>query len=142
MGAKTFTVSSSDSVGTSAMKSVNYSVGGYNVCLLYDPTHAVKSGATIPLKLSLCDANGNDLSSSATIVTATSLIQVSTSTTDNIVDAGSSNEDNNFRFDSTLGSSGGYIFNLKTPGLAPGTYNLHFTAGADTTDHILVFQVK
>lgn len=142
VGSKTFTVNSTDVAGNSATSSVAYTVAGYSLCLLYDPTHAVKSGAAIPLKLYLCDANGNDLSNSGTVVNATSLVQVSSGTTDTIVDAGSSNVDNNFRFDSTLGPSGGYIFNLKTTGLATGTYNLHFTAGADTTDHFLVFQVK
>jgi hypothetical protein len=142
LGSKTFTVNSTDVAGNSATSSVTYSVVAYGICLLYDPTHAVKSGAAIPLKLYLCDANGNDLSNSGTIVNATSLVQVSSGTTDTIVDAGSSNVDNNFRFDSTLGPSGGYIFSLKTTGLPTGTYNLHFTAGADPTDHILVFQVK
>ena len=40
-----------------------------------------------------------------------------------------SNPDNNFRFSSTVGSSGGYIFNLGTAGLTTGTYNLNFTVG-------------
>jgi len=117
--------------------------GPYNVCLLYDPTKAVKSGATIPLKLYLCDSTGSDLSSSSVIVHATSLVQVSTNTTDTIVTAGDANPDNDFRFDATLGPSGGYIFNLKTTGLAAGTYNLSFTAGSDLTfTYTLQFQVK
>lgn len=114
----------------------------YNVCLLYDPTHAVKSGATIPIKISLCDSSGNDVSSSSIAVTAVSLVQVSTSTTDTIEDAGNSNPDNNFRFDPTLGVVGGYVFNLKTTGLGTGTYNLGFTAGSDPTVHTVSFQVK
>jgi uncharacterized repeat protein (TIGR01451 family) len=114
----------------------------YNICLLYDPTHAVKSGATIPIKIALCDSNGNDVSSSSIVVTAVSLVQVSTSTTDTIEDAGNSNPDNNFRFDATLGVAGGYVFNLKTTGLGTGTYNLGFTAGSDPTVHTVSFQVK
>lgn len=114
----------------------------YNTCLLYDPAHAVKSGATIPIKISLCDSGGNDVSSSSIVVTAVSLLQVSTSTTDTIEDAGNSNPDNNFRFDPTLGVAGGYVFNLKTTGLGTGTYNLGFTAGSDPTVHTVSFQVK
>jgi uncharacterized repeat protein (TIGR01451 family) len=114
----------------------------YNICLLYDPTHAVKSGATIPIKISLCDSTGSDVSSSSIVVTAVSLVQVSTSTTDIIEDAGNSNPDNNFRFDPTLGVAGGYVFNLKTTGLGTGTYNLGFTAGSDPTVHTVSFQVK
>jgi uncharacterized repeat protein (TIGR01451 family) len=114
----------------------------YHICLLYDPTHAVKSGATVPIKIALCDSNGNDVSSSSIVVTAVSLVQISTSTTDTIEDAGNSNPDNNFRFDPTLGATGGYIFNLKTTGLGTGTYNLGFTAGSDPTVHTVSFQVK
>ena len=114
----------------------------YNICLLYDPLHAVKSGATIPIKIALCDSNGNDVSSSSIVVTAVSLVQVSTSTTDTIEDAGNSNPDNNFRFDPTLGVAGGYVFNLKTTGLGTGTYNLGFTACSDPTVHTVSFQVK
>jgi len=115
----------------------------YNVCLLYDPNTAVKSGATIPLKMYLCDTPGTlDLSGPNLVVHATSLDLAGGTTADEVEDTGNSNPDSDFRFDSTLGPSGGYIFNLQTKGLTPGTYNLHFTAGADTAIHYLVFQVK
>jgi hypothetical protein len=120
---------------------VSYSVS-YNVCILYDPTHAVVSGSTIPLKLYLCDASGIDVSNAGVIVHATKLIQVSTQASDTIVTAGNANPDNDFRFDSTLGPAGGYIFNLKA-NLVTGVYNLFFTAGNDSsTSHFLTFQVK
>jgi hypothetical protein len=38
--------------------------------------------------------------------------QISTSTSGGVENAGNSNPDNDFRFDATLGSTGGYIFNL------------------------------
>ena len=50
--------------------------------------------------------------------------------------------DNNFRFDPTLGSTGGYIFNLKTTGLTTGTYNLNFTVTGDSFGYAAQFQVK
>jgi hypothetical protein len=56
--------------------------------------------------------------------------------------AGDAYPDNGFRFVSTLGSGGGYIFNLKTTGLGMGTYNLQFTAGNDPTLHAAQFEVK
>src|SRR5258708_1638388 len=56
--------------------------------------------------------------------------------------AGSSNPDSNFRFDSTLGTSGGYIFNLDTSGLAAGTYALSFTVSGDLTLHSAQFAVS
>jgi hypothetical protein len=59
-------------------------------------------------------------------------------------DAGNANPDSNFRFDGGLGPNGGYIFNLKTTGLATGTYVLTFTVAGDPTTHNteLVFQVR
>ena len=47
-----------------------------------------------------------------------------------------------FRYDSTLGNTGGYVFNLKTTGLATGTYKLNFTVGSAPTDYSVQFQVK
>jgi hypothetical protein len=69
----------------------------------------------------------NDLSALAIVVHATSVIAVSgfSGTPDA---PGNANPDNDFRFDATLGPSGGYIFNLSTGGLASGTYSSQFTA--------------
>lgn len=114
----------------------------YSVCPLYDPTKAVHSGATIPIKLQLCDGSGNDLSSSSITLHATSVTQISTSTSGQVEDSGNANPDSDFRFDSTLGSTGGYIFNLKTTGLSTGTYNLNFTVTGDSFVYAAPFQVK
>ena len=114
----------------------------YSVCLLYDPTKAVHSGATIPIKLQLCDGSGNDLSSSSITVHAISVIQISTSASGAVEDSGNSNPDNDFRFDATLGSTGGYIFNLKTTGLSTGTYKVNFTVTGDSFVYAAPFQVK
>src|SRR5581483_3924761 len=99
----------------------------YHACLLYDSTKAVNSGATMPIKLYLCDGSGNDLSSSSIVLHATSITKTSNSTTGQVQDSGNSNPDNDFRFDSTLGPAGGYIFNLSTKSLTTGSYNLNFT---------------
>jgi hypothetical protein len=114
----------------------------YHVCLLYDPTKAAKSGSTIPIKLQICDGSGNDLSSSSITVHAVGLTQVSSSITGPVEDSGNANPDYDFRFDSTLGSTGGYIFNLKTTGLSTGTYNLNFTVTGDSFVYATPFQVK
>jgi len=114
----------------------------YSVCLLYDPTKAVHSGATIPIKLQLCDGSGNDLSSSSIVANATRVTQISTTISGAVENAGNSNPDNNFRFDATLGSTGGYIFNLKTTGLSTGTYSLNFTVTGDSSVYAANFQVK
>ncbi len=59
-------------------------------------------------------------------------------------DTGNANPDSDFRFDATLGTSGGYIFNLSTKGLGGGTYGFTFTAGNDPTVHSVLpgFSVK
>ena len=113
----------------------------YGVCVLYDQTRSVNSGATFPIKLYLCDASGNDVSSSAIVVHASGITNVSGSVGP-VESPGSANPDNNFRFDSTQGPSGGYIFNLSTTGLATGTYSLQFTAGNDPTSHSVNFGLK
>jgi hypothetical protein len=112
----------------------------YNVCLLYDPTKAVHAGATIPLKFQLCSASGANQSASSRVVTAQELIFVSTNTSGPVVDAGNANPDQQFRFDSSLGP--GYIFNLKTSGLATGTYRLKFAVTNDPQTHMIQFELR
>ena len=109
----------------------------FNICLLYDPTKAVKSGATYPIKIQLCDINGNNVSSADIVVHAVNIQQVSTLAMGDVITAGSANGDNDFRFD-----NGFYILNLKTTGLTTGTYKLYFTAGDDPVTHSVEFQVK
>ena len=111
-----------------------------NVCLLYDPTKPAKSGSTIPIKLQLCNATGDNLSSSSIIVHATGISQTSNLISGPAEDAGSSNPDSDFRYDQTLGGTGGYIYNLKTTGLTTGTYRLNFTVLGDASG--VPFQVK
>ncbi|GEM_PF-1264744 len=112
------------------------------VCILYDPAKAVHSGATLPIKLQLCDARGNDVSSPSITLHATSITQVSTSTSGPVQDAGHANPDNDFRYNAGLGPTGGYIFNLKTTGLSTGTYNLNFTIVGASVAYSVPFQVK
>lgn len=113
----------------------------YGVCVLYDQTRSVNSGATFPIKLYLCDGGGNDVSSSGIVVHANGITNVSSSAGP-VQSPGNANPDNNFRFDSTQGPSGGYILNLSTTGLATSTYSMQFTAGSDPTSHSVNFGVK
>jgi hypothetical protein len=109
----------------------------FNICLLYDPTKAVKSGATYPIKIQLCDNNNSNVSSADITLHAVGVGQVSSSAYGDVIASGNANPDNNFRFD-----SGYYIYNLKTTGLSTGVYNLYFTAGEDPVLHTVQFQVK
>ena len=44
-----------------------------------------------------------------------------------------------FRYDADLG---GYIFNLDTTGLGPGTYTLWFTVAGDPVRHSVTFVIR
>jgi hypothetical protein len=114
----------------------------YNICLLYDPSKAVKSGATLPIKVQLCDGAGANLSAVGITVHATGLAQTSTDAPGTLQTPGNANPDNNFRFDPALGGTGGYIYNFKTTGLAIGTYTLTFTVTGDPLPHTVQFQVR
>ncbi len=141
IGSKTFTVVGTDQANNQASASVPYSVG-YGICWLYDQTKAVHSGAVVPIKLALCDSSNANQSSSTITVTAVAVTLVATGAPATLDSAGSSNPDSNFRFDSTLGTSGGYIFNLDTSGLAAGTYALSITVSGDPTLHSAQFAVS
>lgn len=114
----------------------------FHICLLYDPLVAKKSGTVYPIKLQLCDANGQNLSSPSIVVHAISVTQASTNAPGPLDDTGNANPDFDFRYDATLGDTGGYIFNLSLRGFPTGTYNLNFTAGSDPTVHSVSFAVK
>jgi hypothetical protein len=114
----------------------------FQVCLLYDPTKAAQSGSTIPIKLQLCDVSGNNMSSSTIPLHASGVTKTSTSISGAVQSPGNANPDSDFRFDSSLGSDGAYIFNLKTTGLSTGTYNLHFTVADGPFLYAAQFQVK
>jgi len=141
VGAKSFVVSATDATGHTASRSVSYSVR-FSACLLYDPSRAARSGSTIPLKLQLCDAAGGNQSAAAISLTALQVTKISTNITGAVVDAGNANPDSNFRYDPTLGGTGGYIFNLSTRGLSTGTYRLTFKATGDATTHDVTFAVQ
>ena len=110
---------------------------GYGVVALYDQMKVHQSGSTIPIKLKITDANGNNLSAAGLIVTAVGISLVSTSVYGPVEDSGNSNPDNNFRF-----TSDSYTYNLQTTGFATGVYYLYFTVGADPTVHTVQFQIK
>jgi hypothetical protein len=49
------------------------------------------------------------------------------------------NPDSDFRYDGTLA---GYIYNLKTTGLARGTWKMGFTVTGDPVPHSIQFDVR
>lgn len=140
-GAKTFTVNTTDEAGNQTTKTVNYTVG-FALAPLYEVDKTHKAGSAVPVKLQLLDNAGANLSSAERVVRALGVSLVSADTYGPVADAGNANPDQNFRFDPTLGETGGYIFNLKTTGYAPGTYQLYFKVGADPHVYTTQFQIK
>ena len=96
------------------------------------PRKGDESGRTIPVKISLCDANGVNVSSRSITVTAVGL-----SPTGTLDDSGHANPGNVFR-----SVDHGYLFNLSTKGLAPGDYTLDFTVAGDPTLHHYAFTIR
>jgi hypothetical protein len=118
-----------------------------NLCLLYDPTKAVPRGATSPIKLQLCSATGSNLSAPGIVLHALSVTKISPSISGQLEDSGSANPDSDFRYDPTLGTTGGYVYNLSTKSLSTGTWMLTFTVqvkagSAITQTYTTNFQVK
>lgn len=111
----------------------------YEICPLYDPLVAKKKGSAYPIKVQLCDASGQNLSSESIVLHALSVTQASTNAPGPLDDTGNANPDFDFRYDASLA---GYIFNLSTHGLSMGTYRLNFTVGSDPTVYSAPFAVK
>jgi len=74
------------------------------------------------------------------VLHALSVTPVSAGASGALEASGNANPDFDFRFDSTLGVGGGYIFNLKTT--ASGTWNLNFKITGDPSTHSAMFGVK
>ncbi|HEX8292999.1 MAG TPA: hypothetical protein VF570_14670, partial [Pyrinomonadaceae bacterium] len=110
----------------------------YGVRALYDETRAHRSGSVVPVKLQLTGAGGANVSSPGLVVKAVGTTRVSAEAAGVLADAGSSNPDDDFRYDAGLG---GYVYNLKTKGYAPGTYALTFRVGGDPAAHTVQFRV-
>jgi phospholipase C len=94
------------------------------------------AGSTLPIQLGLTDASGQDASDPAVGVTAVGI--ASTTTPDQILPAnspGNSNPGGTFTFD----GGGNYHFDLKTTGLAPGSYLFYFKVDGDPILHSFEF---
>jgi hypothetical protein len=109
---------------------------------LTDLSKAFNAGRTIPIKLQLTDAAGNNVSSAGISVAALRLERLNPTTgqwqSAALQDSGNANPNNLFRYDASLG---GYVFNLSTKGLAAGAYRFTWMADGDPTEHYLGFRL-
>jgi len=119
-----------------------YTEPTYGIVRLYDSARSFRAGSTAPIRLQVTDAAGLNLSAASLVVHAVELRQMSTSASAAVIDAGQSNPDQDFRFDASLGGSGGYIFNLKTMGLVTGSYELQFTVGTGQRRYSVPLQIR
>jgi len=140
VGEMQFSVLAADVVGNVGSATAAYSVS-YGICSLYSED-AIFKGGSIPIKLQLCDASGANISSPAVTVSASGLTRLSNATSGPIESSGNANPDYDFRYDATLGSTGGYIYNLSAKELPAGRYRLHFTVTGDPVEHAVEFQVS
>jgi probable HAF family extracellular repeat protein len=116
---------------------------GNHIVPLFNQKAIYKGGSTIPVKLQVFDPNNQNLSSPNLQVQARTLRLLSSNVSGPLASSGNANPDNNFRFDSTIGTGGGYIYNLSTKGLAQGLYSLSFYVGADHTFlYVVTFEIK
>jgi hypothetical protein len=138
IGTTTLTWTATDAGGNTSSVSQPVTVS-YDICLLYDPAKAAKLGSTIAIKLQLC-AGGTNLSSASLVPNATTLVRTGSTTTPTAEDSGNANPDNNFRYDATLGGTGGYIYNLSTTSLSSGSWLMFFTLNGQT--YSVPFQVR
>src|SRR5262249_54761449 len=70
VGVHQFIVNATDNVKNASSLSHPYNVA-FAICPLYDATTTKKAGSTVPIKLRLCDVNGQNLSSPLIAVHAT-----------------------------------------------------------------------
>jgi hypothetical protein len=115
------------------------SVQELQVCALYDQEKAHKSGSTVPLKLQLCDADGNNLSSPGYVLNAVSLEKQDNTASSDVEDSGNANPDDDFRYSEELE---GYIFNKSTKGLSTGTWVLGFTVNGGENVYSVFFDIR
>ncbi len=104
---------------------------GQHILPLFDQTKAYKLGSTVPVKLQVMNAANGSISSATLNVSARGLLRLQDSSATTVIDSGNSNPDSDFRFDPTIGGTGGYIFNLSTKNLSSGQYSLSMYVGAD-----------
>lgn len=104
----------------------------------FDQARAVKSGATLPIKVQLLDASGTNLSSASTPVVLATPIALRGPDGDAVANqpAGA------FRFVQPRKGEPMYQYDLRTRGLARGTHTLYFIVGGDPTVHALTFEIR
>ena len=90
----------------------------------------------------LCGADNQNLSTPSVVLHAINIEMVPSAVTSEVQGSGKANPDGDFRYDASIGDTGGYIFNFKTLGLPSGSYVLNFTVAGALTIYHVPFQVR
>lgn len=134
MGTFTVTCTATDRAGNTSTATASYQVT-YGVCIAAgDKPGAKKSGSTIPVKITLCDAAGNEVGSKDLAVIAVSI--TGPGGTMPAQDSGNANAGGLLRY-----AGNKYLFNLTTKDLAPGDYTFDFTVAGDPVIHHVQFTI-
>jgi DNA-binding beta-propeller fold protein YncE len=94
--------------------------------LLHSVDRSFRAGSTAPLKVQVLNWAGANISAASLRLRAVALNRSSSAAALAIEDSGNANPDSDFRYDADLQ---GYVFNLSTRSLAPGTYTLTADVG-------------
>jgi hypothetical protein len=139
LGATTVTCTATDLAGNAGSASFVVTVVEpvYGLCILFDQSKAVKSGAVKPIKLQLCDEAGVNLSASGLVLHAVGLQRMDGTASAQVEDAGNANPDYDFRY-----TGDAYMFNLDTDGLASGTWHVKFVVNGGAHVYRVAFDVK
>ncbi len=137
VGAKTFSVNTTDNAGNQANQTLTYSVV-YNYSGLLPPFKAAGSndfnlGRTIPVKFQLWDANGNYISTATARIY---LAKVTNGVAGNEIEgvsSGNANTGNLFR-----NADNQYIFNLATKSLSTGTWQIRIELDDSTSKYATI----
>jgi hypothetical protein len=99
---------------------------------------AAKSGSVIPMRVSLRNVGGANISTSSLAVTAYGVRLTTSATWIPVTSTG--NSSTAFEFQNAQGGS--YFYNLDTDGLVSGSYVLGITIGSDPVVHTVSFSIK
>jgi hypothetical protein len=110
----------------------------YKIEAMFDQSQPHQSGSTIPIKIEVTDAQGNNVGSSSLPVTAVSVVGPD-GTSVSLQSPGNSQPGNMF----VLGpGTHTFMFNVRTNGYGSGTYILLFRVGVDPTLYSVTFVIR
>jgi hypothetical protein len=111
---------------------------GYGVKFVYDTAHVNKVGENVHIKVQLLDANGTNVSASTIAVTAVCVVPAGGACSD----PGAVTINAPFVFHKQDKGQSFYDYEVRSKGMAPGTYSVIFTASGDPVQHAAPLQLK